>query len=872
MTDSIELIVSKMLAFVRQWRQPHILPPLYGFFLASGALLTLLSVIGSKSDPRNAIFLGYSRDRILFAAGLILLVFAFLLLTLKLHRSPEWSRHVWGVVFKRKSVNNTILWFAMIAFLLCWVVLFLPSYRLAGNLAGYIVQLKPVIVWVTVVSAATMLILLFERKQESISSIIFTNKTAIWMGLIVLTVFLLVGALILFTGVGFRQREDYWYGAGVPVLGLQILFSVIAGVFVVWMESRREIKKSLKLDTLICLAIWIITAWLWAREPLLPNYFMPDTAKNILYPFSDSATFDMGSQFALIGQGIFNGQYFDRALYSAFLTYLHALVGQNTEQLMTAQSVIYAVFPVIVYLLGREIHSRALGVSAAFLVLLRGVNAIAAATWIDLASPKMMLTDFPTAIGIALFIFFVLKWLKQPLKTHFAVWAGAMLGLTIMLRTHVLMLLPFLIIYMLISVRFRWKYWAIGSLLLIFGMLTATLPWDIRNQSNGTPMFYVYYSRIQEILRVRYGIKEDAYIPSTTSNVSGLRGIYARDYRQRTANPLETGLCESQACAIANHYFHNLVTSVLFLPTSFVFGDLRNTVKESTPYWKQDWTGEGFGVPAGIFLAVNLAFISLGIGAAWERNKFIGLLPAVIFLIYILSNSLAFTSGGRYITPVDWIVCIYYILGLMQVVFWGLRLADVISPFKVLQASIRTEFPAPPTVQYPKTIKTLAVVFMIGALVPIAEMPFERRYQKNSPDATLAMLEQGGWLNQTNFTRDDLSEFLADPQAKIIAGRILYPRYYRAGEGEPKRNYPYIPLDYSRLAFIMIGPDGNGVENVIVPGEKPKFNLHAEDAVIIGCQNDLYLDALAVFVLTESGMVYLRSPQPALQCPFPQPD
>ena len=850
--------------------------PIYGGFLTLGTLLTLFISLNSPSDPKNAVLLGYSLVMILLGVGLFMFATLLLALTMKLVRQPERSQRLWDVIFKRKGSSNIVFWMTAIVFLLCWIALFLPSYRLAGNLSGYVARLYPVIVWLTVATAVTMLILLIERKQESVRSIILENKTALWVGLVVLAILAMTGVLIVLTGIGVRYREDYWYGPGVPVLGLQILFSIVVGIFVMWLESRREIKYSFKLEALICIALWIITAWLWAREPLRPNYFMPDTADNIIYPFSDSATFDIGSQFALIGQGIFNGQYFDRALYSAFLTYLHALAGQNTEQLMTAQAIIYAVFPVIVYLLGREIHSRALGVSAAFMIMLRGVNAIAAATWIDLAGPKTMLTDFPTAIGIALIIFFFLKWLKEPLKTHFAVWAGGMLGLTLMLRTHVLMLLPFLIIYMLISVRPRWKYWMIGSLLLIFGMVSATLPWDIRNRSNGTPMFYVYYSRIQEILRARYGIEEDTFIPPTSamiSEVSGFRPADIRGIRQRTVNPLQTGLCEGRVCEFANHYFHNLVTSVLFLPTSFVFDDLWNTVKENTPYWKQDWTGAGFGVPEGLLLTLNLAFISLGIGTAWQRNKFIGLLPAVIFLAYILSNSLAFTSGGRYITPVDWIICIYYVLGLMQVVILGSRLAGVISPFGIWQASIETEFHAlPAAAQYLKPLKTLAVVFMIAALIPIAEMPFERRFQINSRDATLAMLEQQGSLNYANLTRDDLSDFLADPQARLIIGRILYPRYYYGGEGEPKRDYPYLSLDYPRLAFITIGPYDNGLENVIIPGDSPKFPLHAEDAVIIGCKNDLFLDALAVFILREPELVYLRSPQPALQCPFPPPD
>jgi len=821
------------------------------------------------------VLLGYSLERILLGAGLFMLAAALLALTVKLLRQPERSGRLWDVIFKRKDFSNVVFWMTAIVFLLCWIALFLPPYRLAGNLSGYVARLYPVIVWLTVATTVTMLILLIERKQESVRSIILENKTALWAGLVVLAILAVTGILIVMTGIGVRYREDYWYGPGVPVLGLQVLLAVILGAWMLWMEFGRGMEFSRGLDAFVCIAIWVITAWLWAREPLRPNYFMPDTANNVIYPYSDSAVFDVPSQFALIGQGLFNGQYFDRPLYSAFLTYLHGFAGQDTAQLMTAQAVVYAVFPLIIYLLGSELHSRTLGVSAATLISLRGVNSIAAATWIDLASPKTMLTDFPTAIGIALLIFFFLKWFKEPAGAYYAVWAGGMLGLTLMLRTHVLLLLPFLIIYMLISQRFRWKYWMTGSFLLIIGMVTATLPWDIRNRSNDTPMFYVYYSRIQMILRERYGIEGDTFVPSTQtriSDASGFRYTYARGFRQRTVNPMAIDLCDGRVCATANHFFHNLMTSVLFLPTSFVFDDLWNTVKESTPYWKQDWTGGGFGVNEGIFLTINLALISLGIGAAWQRNKFIGLLPAVIFLVYILSNALAFTSGGRYITPVDWIICIYYVLGLMQVVLWGLRFIGAISPSEIWQAPVKTEFLTRPAAQYLKTLKTLALVFMLGALIPIAEMPFERRYQTTSTDAALAMLEQGGWLKQAGLVRDDLSEFLADPQARLIVGRILYPRYYYGGEGEPKRNYPYLPLDYPRLAFITIGPYDTGLENVIIPGDRPKFPLHAEDAVIIGCKNELFLDALAVFILKEPEMIYLRSPQPALQCPLPPPD
>jgi hypothetical protein len=91
---------------------------------------------------------------------------------------------------------------------------------------------------------------------------------------------------------------------------------------------------------------------------------MPDTLDNLMYPYSDSATFDVGSQFALIGQGIFNGQYFDRALYIALLTYLHmafrAEPGSDDDG-TGCHCLRYSLM--VMYLIGREVHSRALGMS-----------------------------------------------------------------------------------------------------------------------------------------------------------------------------------------------------------------------------------------------------------------------------------------------------------------------------------------------------------------------------------------------------------------------------------------------------------------------------------------------------------------------------
>lgn len=868
----------KVASVLQRLIQPSMRLPSYVFFVMLGAIITLISLIGSPSDPKNALFLGYSPIRLILITGMLFLITSLLILTWKLVRQPEQSQQLWRRIFQQKPMNNIVLGGTAVTFLSLWIILFLPFYRLAGNLSEYAARLYPVLVWLTIVSGATMLMLIILRRQISLGVILIENKIAIKAGVFVLLLFMITWVIVSATGIGIRDREDYWYGAGVPVLGLQVLVSLIAGGFFYWLEAKQG--GIFKKDSLIFGVIWLIAAWLWVQEPYGPNHFMPDTAKNMMYPYSDSATFDIASQYALIGQGLFNGQYFDRALYSAFLTYLHAIVGQDYVALLALQAAVYAIFPSIVYLLGKELHSRALGVSAGLLIALRGVNSIITAKWIDTASPKMMLTDFPTAIGIAVFLFLILKWVKNPSKLPLVVWAGSVLGMTIMLRTHAFLLLPLVVAFFLIFVKPRWNRAAFGSLLLMLGMLTSTLPWDIRNRSNDTPLFYMYYSRIEVIFRARYGVDINVPVPqpvpSLPDSEHSRARIAVRDFVQDgSLNDLQEEVCDSRPCSIVNHFFHNLIMSVLFLPNSFVFDDLWNTIKLGAPYWNQDWTGGDVGGTRVFFIGLNCLLISLGAGAFWERNKPAALLFGTIFLVYLATNSLGFTSGGRYITPVDWMVVILFMMGVLQAVIWLLRLMgsrapstetildgnDLASPYRTRPSAL--------------AFGTLALIFILGSLIPFSEFPFERRYPHREPADALASREEQGLLEQAGLDKDELARFLASPDARLMEGRLLYPRYYPAGTGQPDLSTHFMIRDYPRLAFILIGPSELYGRNVVAPGVMPDIPLHGADVVVIGCSNtDHYApftDALLIIVLTEPGRLYQRAPDVPLQCPFKEP-
>jgi hypothetical protein len=847
---------------VKQFNRPQMAIAFFGLFTSLGGLATFLLVMSASSDEKNAIFLSYSLNRIALGAGIGLVTLVFALAGIKSMTSQSWAVQIWEHLFKDQKARNRFFGGALILLLISWVGFFLLSQQLPGYLSGYITNFHPVFGWTTSVAIAGMVILFFSTDVHN--SIIFSRKlisATACAFVMFLSIFIIIGS----TGMGVRYPEDYWFGAGVPLLTFQLVVTFAIGSIVLWIESNRLLEFTTKHELLIALGLWATAALVWGNEPLLPTFFLPDTSNNLIFPHSDSATFDLGGQFALIGQGLFNGHYFDRALYSAFLVYLHAFSGNDTDQLMAMQAVIFAVFPVIIYLIGKELNYRAQGIMAALIAIIRGTNSIAGSTWIDIAGPKTMSTDFPAAIGIALFTLLFLKWMKTPGKASCLIWAGCALGLTIMLRTNALLLLFAALLVAYIKLHSKKRLWLVTTGLLIIGMVTTSLPWEIRNQKNGIPPLYTYYFRIQEVLRARYGIQDSPDVtPTPTRNSSLLT-------RARLVDPitLSNQPCTSRLCKIGNHFFHNIVTSILVIPTSFQLDNLRYTVKEAAPYWQQNWTGESVTLTQYGLILLNLILISLGIGALWNKFGLGGIFPLVVFFTYILSNSLAFTSGGRYIAPIDWIITFYYAAGIIQFISWMMRLAGVIPAESFSEVSSIRKDSFSIAIKPKEVFVNIAIVFLIASLIPFTDLLFPRRYQNSAPEDVITLLEDKGLLEEANLSSKDIQEFLTNPQAKILLGRALYPRTYPAGKGEPGLDYPYLALDFPRLVFQLIGPANEGFswDQIILPMEKPKRIPNASDVVVLGCQNQLHTDALAVFVISEPHESYFRSPGFSLTCP-----
>jgi len=790
-------------------------------------------------------------------------------MALKATKDQGWAKEFLARWFEGKGISQGIGWLSGISFGLGWISCFLPIYRV-GALGNYWVRVQPVMVFILLASLATLIMFFVVRNKITFRDL---NLASLKLGLPLFIFCLFVIGGMFYSGFGVISSEDFWYGAGVPVLVSQLGAAIMGGFFFLRFKPQLQSKRA---DVLICILIYILTAYLWVREPLQESFLLtgPAYPNHVYYPFADAATFDVASQFPLIGEKllVFNTVFFERPLYLSFLVYLHTLFGQDYETLMAVQGGIFASLPVLVYLIGKSLNVRAVGFSTAIVAMLRGINSIFASNMIDMANPKMMLTDFPAAIGIALAILFTCEWLKEPERNrHYSVWIGGALGVTLMLRTNALLLLAFIPLYIFFRLSNERKQWLIGSCLIFLGVVAITLPWEIRNLALGGQMYGPIITKFKNVIEQRYlpAPQPESYLPQnrglasiTLMNTELISSLYSD-----TDSIQGDQACDGVVCFSSNHFLHNIITSILILPTTPLLDDLEHLIRERNPYyWKAEWDGT-FNGTAPLFLVLNLFFIATGIAFAWKEKRLAGLTPLAIFVAYNISNGLARTSGGRYIVPVDWIVPLYYLLGVFYIITW---LANTMGA----QWNIFPKTPEQATQKYngtsqlSKTLFVFVILFGLGWLIPLSENLRQPRYQNINPTEILAT--NRALVEDAGLKSNDLVKFLQSPNASMFIGRALYPRYYKMNQGSfPSAFYPYNTLGFPRTAFKVIGPAGE--YSVVLPGDVPQYLPHTSDVLVLGCNGQDYFDALVVIVLGDNGLIYTRQPESELQCPLQQP-
>jgi hypothetical protein len=521
------------------------------------------------------------------------------------------------------------------------------------------------------------------------------------------------------------------------------------------------------------------------------------------------------------------------------------------------QAIFFAVLPALIYLLGKALSNRGMALSLATLLGLRGINAMAAATWIDTAMPKQFLTEYPTAIGLAIATLLLVHWLKSPQKNwKYALWAAGTLGLAGLVRSHVLVIAFLLIIAALFVYKTHWKRSVFTALAMTIAIFATLLPWYSANTPKSMTLADSFLLHVRSIISTRYTPVPPSLEPTPQSHLPTARIASLRPAQEQRS---------FIEFASAN-FMHNIVMSALGLPANLANYNLEAVVKETETYWDSYWDGS-LSRGGLVFISLNLILIATGIGWAFQRFGWGGLAPLGVFLAYHAVNALARTSGGRYLVPVDWVVLLYYVLGLMG---WA-GLAQLAFKDKPVLFDGQTDAGAYPLTAKQAALASLPIILilaLIGALIPLSGYLFAPRYTALTRKQVLTLLQEQPYAAQIGINNADLRAFLSQKNSRILIGRILYPRYYDMYKGEPVQTYALSAHGYPRTVFSMIGPLGH--RYVILSGKMRTFFPNAEDAIVLGCLDNDAIQALVV-IFPQKQFSYTRVPATTLTCPFPEP-
>jgi len=872
----------------------------YALLAALEAGVCLAYALSIPGDPKNSVLLGFSAQRLVMMGVLLVILLAAIAFAAVSWKSRQSAEKAFGVLFLRVSLQPALLIVSALLFLAGSALVFVPGYRF-HEFQAYYERLKPLVIWVTLFSLQTLIPLMVARfgwHPENLAIRLKSQRVSLQAGFFTLMAFILLWVLIALTRVGIAPDSMHWNDIGVPILVLQLGVAVAMAFISSGIAGRLQTIFAQRSEWLVCALIWLAAAAIWFLQPQPGAFFAPGPypPNNELYPFSDAAGYDISAQRALIGMGYNTPECPDKPFYITLLTWFHLLGGQRYHAVIFWQVALLALFPVVLYLIGKHLHSRTAGFLTAYLMIVKEANAISASLYIRTSHTKLMLSEMPTAFMLGLITLFLILWVKRPGgKSLYAILAGGILGLSALIRLNTLVLLPILLGFFVLSHVKAWRIWLKSGFLLTAMLVFSMLPWMWRTAvSCNTSVFSFITAPVKGILlQQRYRETK----PTPTSSSKSLPPV---GYKTASIRPVELpvsvlpqqqpevgrvsrlfqGVGAGGALGfVPAHFVHNLVANVLMLPTRMTHDDLYHRLKAPGGFWDTLtlWQGE-LDAETGFFLFVNLSLIALGIGLGWGRERAGGLAPLALCMGYHFSTALARTSGGRYLIPADWGVLLYYGMGIAQCGYWASNLFGRDGETAVSQTR---RFSDEKKTRDRRPAFAALLITLLAVLVPLNEKLFPP-YEKRIPYAkAVEEVFHSNILEQSGFDQEEVLKWLHSPPPVInnwvypyiYSGRALYPRYFPMNEGIPYRGTAYQTMDYPRLVFQVVGPRLVGTTNVILPIDAPPSEFpNGSDVLVFGCMTEEdYVSAFLVVLLSPEYVAYSRSPQAALQCPPQKP-
>ena len=540
---------------------------------------------------------------------------------------------------------------------------------------------------------------------------------------ILLVIGITAGILISKTRIGLEKENAFWGKPTVPLLEWHILLAFV--LCLVWFcavhFSKSEIPETVL--RLLPLLVWLCAVIVWTAIPNQNGFFSPaGRAPNYeTYPFSDGSFYGHYARAAAAGMGLKGDDIPPRPLYIAFLTGLHLLSDNQYDRIIFFQTLVLGLLPVFVYLCGRDLHSIEAGFGAAMLVILRETHAILSAPFgHNISTTKYFFADLPAALVCAAFVWLVIRWQKQGKKpgqaARTALAAGCALGAMALIRTQSLCLLLLLPFPLIPALRHAPKQAFRQMLLFGLGLLFCIAPWLLRSyRITGQFVFDHPMTQTAEMARSYNFEKADlsqfpdendgAYTKRMTAFIAEMTGRHFPEI----------------AHFVAAHFLNAEISGFRLFPLRDHLNDTDELLRSKEPFWEllDNADLKGYNL---VFLGLGFLIWALGIAASHQRSPHAGFIPLAAILLFNFSTAVGRYSAGRYLIPTDWIMMVYFAVGL----------SDLPSNFyRVCGGQVSLE--ADPCEKGPAYSRTILCMVLIAAAIPVCDRLIPQTFVQEDP-------------------------------------------------------------------------------------------------------------------------------------------
>jgi hypothetical protein len=782
------------------------------------------------TDTNNPFAFGFSAARLLLLTVALLITILSVSLWYQPTLTPRlrmWKLHHEAVIYDVLYVTGLLVTLAVLGIF--------HSFSLLPESAAYISmgqRLLPLLLWFGC-SGVELAILIAWNRYEQATDSVHGHKAIFRTAILFMFVWGILGLLIVTTKIGITPVENMG-GPPVPFLEWQIVLALLVVGIIALFPSLTLNAQRLRW---VPLGIYILTVVLWLSQPINTAYFAtPPRPPNFeVYPFSDAQIYAEYAQSALAGEGFLWPDVPARPFYVGLLTWLHLLADQNYGNVIILQTLILALFPVLLYMLGTTIGGWQLGLCLSLLTAFRDINSNVAA-WIasNVTYSKLFFSELPAALLITLATLLAFRWKRQARQPDgYTLLLGGVLGAAALIRLQSAVLVGVMLLFALIVFPDR-KQFLKGALLVTMGFLVVVTPWFIRNYlATGGLVLDNPISQTMTMVR-RWGGSAGnemlPYLPGETDAQYSKRlmGIAFESFRAQPGFILRTA---------TNHFVNSEIASLLAFPLRDQLLSPAELVWPQHSFWNTPVAARQLPL-----FGFYLFLFTLGLVIMWQRHGLWGLLPLGMGLAYNFSSAVFFSSGVRFIFPLDWSVQLYQLFGLLALIGWFLIFTDTARTS--VQGWFEQTSPDVPEASTSSTsikrgwISAVLLVLLLGGFLPFTENIFPRQYSpKTKTEITQQMGVQPG------------------PGEVALYGRAIYPRYYAANDGEPgTAKMGYEPSEQARLVFFLVGPEQ---ELVIFDLENaPNFFPNTSDVFMIGTQMENYF-APRVVMVTKNGQTVL---------------